>query len=552
MSASAKAALLAAFLLLSAAHEVQADKKTVCTITVNSPDEKEIFRRNLPPDEFDFVELVERGRPDWLASACHAGVRCDLLVISGHFDGGTEFYTDRLDAREFLPVDEMERVACSDSCPGLFSQLKEVYLFGCNTLNAAAMRSASAEIGRSLVRAGHSPADAERLSRELNERHGESNRDRMRQVFKDVPVIYGFSSKAPLGRTAGPLLERYFQSGARGEVGSGRASAKLLGLFAPSSMTVTSGLNDSDARAGFRRDVCQLSDDRLSPAQKLGFVHEVLGRDMAEVRMFLDHLEKYSGSLGDAERQALPVSAALNAIAQDERARGRYLEFARDADDPAVRARMLELARGLGWLSPAEQRAEIMQMFGERLARNAVGSAEVDLACNLNKDQGLQTELYRLQPSPVQAAKVANAAVLACLGSVEGHARVLRALTSTNEEEVQIAQIYLRYRPLADADELRTVAAGITRMNGSDAQVRALNTLARQRLSDRESLDELTRLFMASKSVNVQRAIAGILIRADYSAMAKPELMQALRRHRLKSPDGEDMIDVLIRRLQAS
>jgi hypothetical protein len=311
-------------------------------------------------------------------------------------------------------------------------------------------------------------------------------------------------------------------------------------------------LNDSDARAGFRRDVCQLSDDRLSPAQKLGFVHEVLGRDMAEVRMFLDHLEKYSGSLGDAEREALPVSAALDAIAQDHPARGRYLEFARDADDPAVRARMLELARGLGWLSAEEQRAEIMQMFGERLARNAVGPAEVDLACTLNKDQGLQKELYRLQPSPAQAGKVSNAAVLACLGSVEAHARVLRALTSGNEEEVQIAQIYLRHRPLADTDELRAVAAGITRMNGSDAQVRALNTLARQRLSDRESLDELTRLFTVAKSVNVQRAIAGILIRADYSAMAKPELMQALRRHRLKSPDGEDMIDVLIRRLQAS
>jgi hypothetical protein len=36
--------------------------------------------------------------------------------------------------------------------------LKEVYLFGCNTLNAEAMRSASAEIARSLVRSGQSPA----------------------------------------------------------------------------------------------------------------------------------------------------------------------------------------------------------------------------------------------------------------------------------------------------------------------------------------------------------------------------------------------------------
>src|SRR5947208_8432073 len=195
-SASAKFVLLTALLLAMWVHDARADKKTVCTITVNSPDEKEVFRRNLSRDDFQFVELVERGRPDWLESACRKNVRCDVLLISGHFDGGTEFYSDRLDAREFLPVDEMERVSCSDSCPGLFSQLKEVYLFGCNTLNAEAMRSASGEIGRSLVRSGHSADDAQRLSRLLDERYAESNRDRMRNVFKDVPVIYGFSSKA--------------------------------------------------------------------------------------------------------------------------------------------------------------------------------------------------------------------------------------------------------------------------------------------------------------------------------------------------------------------
>src|ERR1700730_2659035 len=207
-SASTKVVLLAAVLAAVGPHDGRADQKTVCTITVNSPDEKEIFRRNLHRDDFQFVELVERGRPDWLQSACRTDVRCVVLLISGHFNGGTEFYSNRLDARQYLPIDEMERASCSDSCPGLFSQLKEVYLFGCNTLNAEAMRSASGEIARSLVRSGHSQSDAERLSRVLNERHGESNRDPMRQSLKDVPVIYGFSSKAPLGRTAGPMLDR--------------------------------------------------------------------------------------------------------------------------------------------------------------------------------------------------------------------------------------------------------------------------------------------------------------------------------------------------------
>jgi hypothetical protein len=89
-------------------------------------------------------------------------------------------------------------------------------------------------------------------------------------------------------------------------------------------------------------------------------------------------------------------------------------------------------------------------------------------------------------------------------------------------------------------------------MNGSNAQVRALDALADQHLSDPESLEELMRLFPLAESVGVQTAIAGVLIRADYEAIDKPELVRTLRQSRLKSPDGADLIDVLIRRLQAS
>ena len=98
MSSPAKVVLLIALLALGLCADAQAAKRTVCTITVNSSDEKEMFRQRLPADQYEFVELVERGRPDWLASACRQGVRCDLLVISGHFDGSTEFYSDQVAA----------------------------------------------------------------------------------------------------------------------------------------------------------------------------------------------------------------------------------------------------------------------------------------------------------------------------------------------------------------------------------------------------------------------------------------------------------------------
>jgi hypothetical protein len=97
-------ASLLALLVALCVLEAHAGKSTVYTVTVNSPNEKETLRRVLPEDKFQFVELVERGRPDWLASACRQSLRCDVLVISGHFDGEPSSIPIVFDARESLPV----------------------------------------------------------------------------------------------------------------------------------------------------------------------------------------------------------------------------------------------------------------------------------------------------------------------------------------------------------------------------------------------------------------------------------------------------------------
>jgi hypothetical protein len=173
------------------------------------------------------------------------------------------------------------------------------------------------------------------------------------------------------------------------------------------------------------------------------------------------------------------------------------------------------------------------------------------LFCSLNDHGVLGEARHRLQPSSQQLDRANNAAAMASLGDAAGRARVLRALTSHDDVEVQLAQVYLSHHPITDVDELRLVASGITRMPRSGAQVRALDTLARHRLSDRQSLAELARLFPTAGSVDVQRAIAAVLIRADYQAIAKPEVARVLSQNRLKSPDGADIIDILIRRLQA-
>jgi len=373
----------------------------------------------------------------------------------------------------------------------------------------------------------------------------------MRRIFMNVPVIYGFSALAPLGPTAATLLNRYFDSPSTTELGSGRVNQKLLGHFAANSMVVTGGLVDSDPEAAFRQETCRFVDDRLSPAAKLAFIRELLHRDMAEVRMFLERIEGLFAILSEADRRSPAFALALGDIARDEAARERYLKFAEDADLPRVRARMIQLAVTLGWLSPADQPAELMRMVGDLIERGSIGPADVELVCSLNEHGALNEARRRLQPSSQQAGQANNAAALACLGDPAARARVLLALTSQNDTEVQLAQVYLSHHPITDVDELRLVASGITRMPRSGAQVRALDTLARHRLSDRQSLNELARLFPTAGSVDVQRAIAAVLIRADYQALARPEVARVLSQNRLKSPDGADIIDILIRRLQA-
>ena len=538
--------LLAAALVFALA--ARAEPATVCTITVNSPDEREAFRDLLPKDQYRFVELAERGRRDWLGAACQAQVKCDVLVISGHF-AGTDFYSSQ--HGEHLPVEEIERVACSDSCPGLFSQLKEVYLFGCDTLKGEPVKSAAPEVVRGLVRAGRAPADAAQLGRLLSERHAESARERMRRAFPEVPVIYGFSSLAPYGRVAGPMLRGYLQGGSAGSVGSGEVSRTLLKLFGPSSMVATEGARAGDAHAADRAEACRFHDDRVTLAGRVAFMQSLLAAPMPEVRMAFDRIEKFFAGLGEAERASPGFDAASAALAGDVAARSSYLAITRDTQDPALRVRMVALARTVGWLTPAGERAEVAAAISDLIASGTAGFGEVEMVCALNGDRSLDSEVARFGVARLPST-AANAAALACLGNPESHVRTVRSLASANEDEVRVAQAYLRHRPIADAAELREVVAGIASMKASAAQARALEALARLHVSDADALDQLARLFARSTSLAVQRAIAEVFIRSGPQGPRDADLAATLRKHRLSAPGTSDLIDVLLARLQGA
>ena len=519
---------LSAGLCAASGHVLAApgEVKTVCTATVNSPDEKEAFRRHLPAGKYRFVELLDAAHDDWLERACRRHVQCDVLVISGHFNAGETFYSDKVDVEASLKMDELERASCSHSCPALFGKLKEVYLFGCESLNPNATQYASA--------------------------YGESGRERMRRVFRGVPVIYGFSSHAPVGPTAAMLLDRYFAQGGAAEVGSGRASARLLRIFGRNSLTAIRGARDSDPGAAERREICEFFDDRESPAAKLRFLHDMLRRDPSKARTYLARMENLFAALPAGAVEAPGFQSVLAEFAADESTRDRYLQLARSAPSWGVRARMVTLAAKLAWLKPPEERAELLALVNDMLASRKMGFAEVDLACNVAKQGGLEGAMAGIRAEPASPHAVADAAVLACFGDGAARSRIVRALASEDEKDVELAELYLQHHPVDDAAELRALAGEVARMPPSAAQVRALGALARLHIADRGILDELARAFADSKSVKVQRAIAEVFIRSDPGVLPRMQLAGLLRSHRVKSPDGRpDLIDALIASLQA-
>ena len=518
--AAAGVALLAA----AGSAGAHAQTKTVCTVTVNSANEKEAMRRHLPPGKYRFVELLERHHDNWLERACKRHVQCDALVISGHFNAGETFYSDKVDVEASLRMDDLERASCSHSCPSIFAKLKEVYLFGCESLNPNATQYSSA--------------------------YGESGRERMRRVFAGVPVIYGFASHAPFGPRAAALLDRYFAAGGAPEVGTGRASARLLRAFKGTSLVAIRGARLSDPGAAERREICEFFDTRESPAAKLEYIHEMLRRDPSKGRKYLARIEHLMASFGEDVRESPAFQSTLAGFRADEETRARYLAQAHAAPF-AVRARMIALAGRLAWLRDDELRAERIALLDDMLAARSMGFAEVDLACSLTAHDALPGALSQVKVPAASRHPVADSALLACLGSHEAKARIMGALASPDDKDVELAQLYLQHRPVADGPELRAVAAQVTRMPPSAAQLRALGALARLHIGDREILDELARAFEDAKSLNVQRAIAEVFIRSDPASLPKTRLAGLLERHRLKSPDGRpDLIDSLISSLQ--
>ena len=151
------------------------------------------------------------------------------------------------------------------------------------------------------------------------------------------------------------------------------------------------------------------------------------------------------------------------------------------------------------------------------------------------------------------AGGTGHAALRACLGSAPDRAATLQALLSSDEAQVELAQAYLRQR----AGRRRARAAPLDRRHFRAARRAGTNSrtggLGRHYVSDREVLERLVALYGRTSSAAVQTAVAGILLRADRSALPAQTLRQTLitLRRDARNGAGDGTIDALIALLDA-
>ncbi|QLY23790.1 hypothetical protein [Bdellovibrio sp. KM01] len=184
--------------------------KTFCSMTLNSSDEINTFALALSKQGFDFVELVPQNKdPRWFQQACASGIKCDVLLISGHFGG--LFFGEG--TSQTIDIAQMEKASCDNSCPGILKNPKEVFLMGCNTLASQARDHRTIDQYLNVLLNDGIPLDfAEQVVASRYSQQGFSLEKRFASIFPDTPKLYGFFSTGPLGKDAAPILNRYLKN----------------------------------------------------------------------------------------------------------------------------------------------------------------------------------------------------------------------------------------------------------------------------------------------------------------------------------------------------
>ncbi len=375
-----------------------AGKYKVCTITINSDDEKKVFKKHLNPNDFEFIELTpgsSKKEPnasqeednDWLSASCQSGIECDILLISGEFAGG--FFGT---SEHSLDLNELESKSCEKSCRGILNHPKEVFLMGCNTLatkESDQIRTPE-EYMRVLLSHGFSNVSAERI---VDARFGvlsSSNQATMRRIFQGVPNLYGFTSVGPSGKSIRSHLENYFKKKPdyRRHIEALKftdieknisflnkkqlkpRNTELLSALKISAITQCSGLGPEESSD--RHAICAFNNPNIPREEKLA-----LTARLAESPEFLNYFNQISDFFRKirSRTKSIPYSESekkiLLQISKNEEAQKKILSLVRTNGTSGTKIQAISLSQDLNWISTDEAvklQKEIIKSAFENIA----------------------------------------------------------------------------------------------------------------------------------------------------------------------------------------
>lgn len=475
--------------------------RTVCTVTINSDDEKKIFQNNLQGQGFKFVELtdfakssdLEGSSADWFEKACASGVKCDVLMISGHF-GGSFFGENEKNLT--LSSNEMEKQSCKKTCDGIMKNPKEVFLFGCNTLAGKTTDSRTPEqYLQVLLQDGIERIEAERIVQARYGALGSSYKDRMRRIFSETQVIHGFDSVGPSGKTVRPFLEKFFKSSGdynqrlnnlEGEKIVGlieKANYKIRDINVPmaqamsgTAYTYCSGIGVDEKLRDVKRMICSLQDPNIPESQKIKTIEKMLASP--DMMIYVPSLASYINSndfAADELKQTLKSNAKLKSVFEK-----LYKEY--DSNSPTTAMEILRLRLQLGFINESQYASEVDKFANKRFAR--LDRENVDILCSLASD-GVKFSSLNYDKIPAAAKSSPYLPMAAdCLGT----------------KDLRITKASIAAVPKLSGDDRAQALFQIGSMPGYDAEKLEL---ARKNLNSKNKLDRVAAHSVIVMSSNV-------------------------------------------------
>ena len=382
--------------ILAASLALAQNQKTVCSITLNSSHEIELFKKHLSPLDWKFVELVPRNEDpenqNWMDLACKQKVTCDVLVVSGHF-GGTFFGTSKYR----LSTEELESKSCDESCAGILHNPKEVFLFGCNTLAGKDKdHRTPEEYMQVLLSDGFTATQASQIVSFRYSEFGDSYRNRMSQVFAKVPRIYGFSSVGPSGKTIEPLLNRYldqsksdYKSMDTSNFASTNKNVKLFDSLKNTKIVQTSGsmLNLKNVT---EKPYCYIKDAKRSHKQRISYI-EYLFETRSALNV-LSHIQSYLHSIKESWTSLNQEDQNdFNNLTKNEKIKTQLLEVLKLKGDVylPIKAHVLNTLNDLSFVNQEFYNKAFVDLLD---LKQPMSNSRKDVLCSMNTSFQIPSE----------------------------------------------------------------------------------------------------------------------------------------------------------------